>query len=290
MKIINLIMLLVVSSTLAQVKGNKDIVTKNFDLENVNTINVQMYAKVYIDANADSVMSIKADSNLIDLIGKEVVDGKLTLDQIEWIKPSQDIIITIGAPGLQKLIHGTHDITSVANLKQDNFKVETNVGTINLQGSVQNLIVDNKLANIKAGNLIAQNAEVIISGRGKVKLNVTGELDTNLDKNARLELVGQPEKITGNYSKESQPKPITKLVYVNFKLKNNSWNRNHFYVEGPNPDGTSFSYGFPIMPGLTRAERWTVGTKVYLDKKIGKRQLLYTVTAAAEGKTVKLFD
>ena len=56
---------------------------------------MQMYAKVTIDASLKEGMTITADSNLQSLIGKEIEGGTLTLDQVEWIKPSQDIIIKI---------------------------------------------------------------------------------------------------------------------------------------------------------------------------------------------------
>ncbi|MHA7057317.1 hypothetical protein ACWGOQ_0008875 [Aquimarina sp. M1] len=54
----------------------------------------------------------------------------------------------------------------------------------------------------------------------------------------------------------------TSIKYIKFVIRNNSMTRNHFFVEGPNPDGSKFSYGFPMMPQATRKENWTTGTKV----------------------------
>lgn len=291
MKIVNLIMLLVVSTTMAQIKGNGQIITQNYPLEDLSTISIQMYAKVTIDPSAKEGMTITADSNLQALIGKEIAAGTLTLDQVEWIQPSQDIIISIGAPELKEVIHGTHDKTSVINLDQSRIDVTANVGEVVLSGKVEQLYINSKLAAVNAADLIAQNAEVVISGRGTVNVNVQQTLNTDLDKNAELKLVNEPATITGNYKPSvNTRKTNPNLSYVSFTLKNNSWNRNNFYVVGPNPDGSSFSYGFPIMPGAKRAERWSVGTKVYLDKRLGKRELLYTVIAADEGAVVKLFE
>jgi len=77
--------------------------------------------------------------------------------------------------------------------------------------------------------------------------------------------------------------------YIKFKIKNNSFNRNHFYVVGPKPNGGKFSYGFPMMPGQIRKETWTTGTKIYKTTKLGLRKLLVTIKADDENQVVKLF-
>ncbi len=59
---------------------------------------------------------------------------------------------------------------------------------------------------------------------------------------------------------------------------------------GPKKNGGRFSYGFPMMPGFSKKERWTTGTKVYKVNKIGIRKLLVTIKSEDEGKTVKLFN
>ncbi|WP_435578768.1 GIN domain-containing protein [Gilvibacter sp.] len=244
-----------------------------------------------MDPEAPEGVTITGDSNLLELIGKTAVNGTLTLDQIEWIQPSQDLIIKIGAPKIEALEHGTHDTTYVINLNAEQFSVEANVGLVILSGNVERLNVESKLATINASSLKANNATVNISSRGSATVNVSNKLETQLDEDASLKLFTEPKVITGNYqAPQTATAPVEIPDYISFKIKNNSWNRRNFYVEGPNQDGSSFSYGFPIMPGFSRAERWTVGTKIYLDKAVGKGKLLHTVTAQDEGATIKLFQ
>lgn len=90
---------------------------------------------------------------------------------------------------------------------------------------------------------------------------------------------GQSEVIVNNEKPE----------FINFKIKNNSANRNHFYVVGPKPNGKKFSYGFPMMPFAKRKEYWTTGTKVYKVNRLGFRKLLITIKAEDENEIVKLF-
>lgn len=91
----------------------------------------------------------------------------------------------------------------------------------------------------------------------------------------------------------AQNNPIKELndkpKFINFKIKNNSFNRNHFVVIGPKPNGRKFSYGFPMMPQAKRKEYWTTGTKVYKVNKLGFRKLLITIKPEDENKVVRLF-
>ena len=48
------------------------------------------------------------------------------------------------------------------------------------------------------------------------------------------------------------------VKWINFVIKNNSENRNHFVVKGPKSDGSKFGYGFPMMPNEERKEFWQV--------------------------------
>lgn len=102
----------------------------------------------------------------------------------------------------------------------------------------------------------------------------------------------QPARIIGDINKVSKGAKIAfaKAKYIDIKIKNNSLNRNHFEVRGPKQDGSYFGYGFPMMPGASKKERWTVGTTVYRVNRVGLRKLLVTLTTEDAGKTVKLFE
>jgi hypothetical protein len=77
--------------------------------------------------------------------------------------------------------------------------------------------------------------------------------------------------------------------FIKFRIKNNSFNRNHFYVVGPKPDGSKFSYGFPMMPNSKRKENWSVGTKVYKVSALGFKKLLVKIKKEDEGRIIDLF-
>ncbi len=70
-------------TSLAQIKGNKTITTKQIDVEKIENIKINLYAEIAIDQTIAEVLSITTDENLFQHIRSEVVDGTLYLDQIE---------------------------------------------------------------------------------------------------------------------------------------------------------------------------------------------------------------
>jgi hypothetical protein len=297
MKKMTLLLVFVAATGLAQIKGNKQIETKTFTIENVKTIKINFYANVNIDASAKEALTITTDSNLFNLIDKKVVDGTLYLDQKEWISPSQKTIITIGAPNLYRVEQGTHDITKIVNVDNNELRVNAPIGKVFIEGKTKELRIGSEGSKIDATKMVAEKAFVNLWSWGTVKVNVTNMLWADVSNSGKLFYVNKPKKLeikTKNDGKvlglndlENIKNPEAK--YINFKIKNNSSNRNHFEVVGPKQDGSKFGYGFPMMPYATRKETWTIGTKVYKVNKIGLKKLLVTINKDNENQVVKLF-
>lgn len=277
----------------AQIQGNKNIQTRTFQIENLTDIEVGLYADLIIDASASEEMVITTDSNLFSFIDTEVVDGKLKLDQKEWIQSSQRIQIRIGAVKLKRIQQGTNDLIRVINLKAEYFSAMALNGEIVISGEANTLGLGAENGIVDAGNIKAKEVNLNIWGHGKAIVQATELLDAKLSKTAKLELIKRPKKIKGNIERalaNNNPSDKETVRYIDFKIKNNSFNRNNFYVIGPKPNGRNFSYGFPMMPGKIRKEKWTTGTKIYKVNRLGLRKLLVTITDSDEDKVVKLFN
>ncbi|WP_299253267.1 DUF2807 domain-containing protein [uncultured Aquimarina sp.] len=292
-KYISLLLLLVSLTTISQIKGNKEIVTKTFDVANIQNIKINFYAHVIIDQSKEESLTITMDANLFDYLDKEIVNETLHLDQKEWIQPSENAKIIIGAPNIRKVESGTHDITRIINLNNNYIEVLAPIGKMFMDGKTKELRIAAELATIDASSLIAENARVDIWSNGFVKVYVTNELNTKISKDAKLKIMNTPKKINGDAKKMIvHNKKKTKedsVKYIKFKIKNNSLTRNQFFVIGSKPDGSKFSYGFPMMPQAIRKENWTTGTKVFKVSILGKRKLLTIIKEEDENKTVTLF-
>jgi len=293
MKKITLLLVFIGLSGSAQVQGNKNIQTKSFSVANLTDLEIGLYADVMIDASGSEEMTISTDSNLFNLIDTEVVDGKLKLNQKKWVQASERIQIRIGAPKLKRIQQGTNDIVRVINLEAEYFSAMALNGEIVISGEVNTLGVGAENGFVDARNITAKEVNLNIWGHGKATVHATELLNAKLSKTSRLELTNQPNKIKGNIERaltNNNPDNKETVRYIDFKIKNNSFNRNNFYVIGPKPNGRNFSYGFPMMPGKIRKEKWTTGTKIYKVNRLGLRKLLVTITDTDEDKVVKLFN
>ncbi len=298
MKKITLLLMLIGMISFGQIKGNKTIETRQFDVTGLEYVKINLYAKVTIDQSAQEGMTITADTNLFDLITTSVDEGVLHLNQKEWISPSQPITIIIGAPNLYRVETGTHDITKIINVNNELLRINAPIGTIQIQGKTKELRIGSELAKIDASELTADKAFVNIWHYGTVKVNATELLWADVSNDGKLIYINRPKdfkvkkrkggKVLSLSDVENSKSPS--IEFINFKIKNNSSNRNQFYVVGPKPDGSKFSYGFPMMPNSKRNENWSVGTKVYKVNALGFKKLLITIKKENENKIVDLFN
>ncbi|WP_299114204.1 DUF2807 domain-containing protein [uncultured Winogradskyella sp.] len=297
MKKITLLLLFVGLTGIAQIKGNKDIDTKEFNIDGLIEVKINFYAKITIDQASEEKMSITTDSNLFDLINTEVVEGVLHLNQKEWISPSQDAIIYIGAPNIKRVVSGTHDITKIININNDQLRVNAPIGKIFIEGKTKELRIGSELSTVDASKIEAENVYVNLWSWGNVTVNAKDLLWADVSNDGKLYYLSKPNKLQIKKDKGGQIRSLDEkdniknsdAVFINFKIKNNSKNRNQFYVVGPKPDGSKFSYGFPMMPNAKRKEYWSVGTKIYKVNGLGFRKLLVTIKQDDKNKVIDLF-
>ena len=278
----------------AQINGNGKTTTTTLTLNGLEEIDIQFNADIILDYSAAETMTITAEKNIIEYIGQKFENGKLTLDQIKWIEPSRNPKIIIGTPNLKKIYQGTHSSTYINNINGDELSIHGNVGKVIASGSCKKISVIVSGTDVNLSQTDIGYADISIKGRSTVVLDKVNTLDTELNPNANLVLRSEPNKYLGDSKKNVEEivsinKPNPQFKYIEFKIKNNSWSRNHFVVVGPKKNGGYFSYGFPMMPGFSKSEKWSVGTKIYKEGKMGKRKLLVTISLEDEGKVVNLF-
>ncbi len=289
-----IILLFVLSSIYgkAQIKGNKEIETRKFATEEIRDIEVGIYGDITVDAALENVISITTDSNLFQYIDTEVVNGKLKLDQLKWIQPSERIKIVVGAPVIRRVQLGTNDRLHVINLNTDQFNAMALNGTIHLEGSSAVLNIGCENGTVDASQMKTEQLFLNIWGMGKASFDTAKSLDAKLSDEAELEFRERPLTVKGsidNALARSMDNANIPVRFINFKIRNNSSNRQNFYVIGPKPDGNKFSYGFPMMPGAVRKENWTNGTRIYKVSGLGLRKLLVTIELDDENQIVDLF-
>ncbi len=295
---LSLVFTLTVLAATAQVKGNKKITTKTFSINEINRIDIHLYADVIVDCAAKESMTITADENLMDLIGVSADHGRLVLDQVEWIKPSQDIQIRIGAPNLNQIQQSTHERVLVKNIQTSSFRAMALVGEIVVEGEAKELRASGEVGIVNAENFTAAKVNVNLWGWGKIKLNTPDLIEGIVKDGGTVLHKGENTKVKVRKSGDGKVlNPAQEVAlknpsaeFIDIKIKNNSPNRIQAYVVGPKPDGRKFSYGFPINAGQVKKEKWSVGTKVYRVSKVGTKKKLVEITKEDEGQVVPLYS
>ena len=295
---LSLVFTLTFLAATAQVKGNKKITTKTFSINEINRIDIHLYADVIVDCAAKESMTITADENLMDLIGVSADHGRLVLDQVEWIKPSQDIQIRIGAPNLNQIQQSTHERVLVKNIQTSSFRAMALVGEIVVEGEAKELRASGEVGIVNAENFTAAKVNVNLWGWGKIKLNTPDLIEGIVKDGGTVLHKGENTKVKVRKSGDGKVlNPAQEVAlknpsaeFIDIKIKNNSPNRIQAYVVGPKPDGRKFSYGFPINAGQVKKEKWSVGTKVYRVSKVGTKKKLVEITKEDEGQVVPLYS
>lgn len=268
--------------------------TKEITLESFHKIDISHNANISVVCGAMPMVKISAAQNILDLISVDIEQGTLLLKSDNWIE-SWTTSIQISVPFISDLdMNGSGNI-SVSNLQTDRFNLVCNSGNINLTGKVNHLSISGSgSGNLNTSGLSAKTVRIAKSGANNVRLNVSDTLFVD-ELAGSISYDGNPVVITDTgvdkeYIMTTEERDVSKsnLVYVKLVLKNNTNQKQDFYIKGPK--GHPFSYGFPMRAGTTRAENVPVGTKIWKTNKLGMRDgLLLTVTEANKNKTINLF-
>lgn len=278
----------------AQIKGNGIMETRIRSLSLFTELEVDFPAHVTVNCKELAKLEITADENVFKGIEIKHEGGKLRILQKEWIQPTKNVKITIGAPFLHKLTTSGYGEFFINNLDGPLFSVNNPVGKVHLAGKVEKLEVNMRTGTLEALQLHSKKAEVNIEGYGEAKIHAIEHLkarvgdnkeDKWLDKGTNIRLIKDDAESWITYGSWEEKK-LDAPKRIDLKLKNNSGAKADFFVEGPR--GNSFSYGFPIKAGASRKENFPIGSRIYLDKLLG-RKLIHTVTASDANQTVSLF-
>lgn len=283
-----IIILLTFTTTIlsAQIHGNGELVTQKLDYSNIKNIIVEWNNDIIIDCKKSGIV-VTAESNIIEYINFDLSGNTLTIDQKKWIEASKPVTITIGARPLESVVLGSHSEVNILNVDNKELLLEAELGTINISGKTEFANLKSYSGKIDATKLVAQKADIVIFEDGEIHANVAEEAFCKINEEGILNFSTKP-KVCNNCEHQN-PNKIVNTKWINIKIKNNSWGRKHFEVVGPKPNGKKFGYGFPMMPGQVKKERWTVGTKIYKKNKLGTRTLLVKLTENDAGQVVKLF-
>lgn len=136
------------------VRGNGDIITESRMIGNINSLTHQMQGDVFVTIGETSSLQIQTDSNLMEHIFTNDVDGMLILRNEQLIRPSDDITFRLTVPTLNAITaSGSGDI---------------NLPKLTIDGAFE--LRDSSSSDITMGSLTADTLTMNISGSGSVEI------------------------------------------------------------------------------------------------------------------------
>ncbi|MEL6254572.1 MAG: DUF2807 domain-containing protein [Bacteroidota bacterium] len=274
--------------------------TAEFELIGIEEVEIHVNAPIEIDCTGDELLTIEASESMQEQIEVHVRDERLVLSARGNIRPEEIASIKLGAPNLRFIqVNAKADI-EVNQIDVEEFSAMALSGNIQLSGQTQLFNANGEVGSIDARQLDAKEIKFNLWGETTVYLASPEKIRGKTHKLARIVYEKEPVAHLDTYKnsqlRQSREKAHTGKVrnpdarFIKFAIKNNSLKRIQCYVKGPKPDGSSFSYGFPMNPGQMREKDWSVGSKVYQVNKVGLRKLLLEIKAEDEGQTVKIFE
>ena len=282
------------SSALAQVNGNKNIQSKTYDFDPIETFELLIPAEVIIDGSQDAAMVITTDGNIFEHLDIEHRGKKVSINQAQWIEASK-LKITFSSTALTKLVTSGYGHFTINNIYAQTFTVVNPVGQVNLNGKAEKLVVKTRAGKTDAKQLATDEANITITSDGEVMINASEKVISNISEEGTITYVSEPKVVENNstgevksFAEMEREEVLEAPVYVELKVQNNTSSRKQFYIKGPK--NKRFSYGFPMNPYQKRNKNVPVGTRIYQVNKLGVKTLLVTIKEEDKGTTVKLFD
>ncbi|MBE0663442.1 MAG: DUF2807 domain-containing protein [Bacteroidales bacterium] len=190
------------------VKGNKDVTTIEYIVDDFSAIDVGAAFKVTLTEADDPMVIIETDANLHDQISLRVKEGKLYIGSKGMTNPTKlDVhiyyteLVSVSVGGAASLegsdpIETTEFVLDVsgaakANLALDVEQLITNISgasKVTLAGTADTHITEvSGAASLQAVSLLTETTRARVSGAGKAKITATDKIDSDVSGAGRLE-------------------------------------------------------------------------------------------------------
>jgi hypothetical protein len=190
------------------VKGNKDVTTIEYIVDDFSAIDVGAAFKITLTEADEPLVIIETDANLHDQISLRVKDGKLYIGSKGMTNPTKlDVqifyteLVSVSVGGAASLqssgpieteelvldVSGAAKATLAVDVEQLISNV-SGASKVSLQGSADTHITEvSGAANLHAVSLLTETTRARVSGAGKARITATDKIDSDVSGAGRLE-------------------------------------------------------------------------------------------------------
>jgi hypothetical protein len=151
--------------------------------------------RLEITVGGHQSLSITADDNLLPLIETVVEDETLQIRMIEEIDPDVDLVVRVTTPDLRAVACSGAGSVDVRGLAADDFAVGVSgAAKVDLEGRADTVELNlSGVGSIQAGDLVAREAVVRVSGVGHAHVNASDLVDARVSGVGSVTYEGDPE-------------------------------------------------------------------------------------------------
>lgn len=185
----------VLSSCHIGVKGSGVRKTEKRDVGEFSAIDTSGLLNVEVTCQKTSSLEIEGDDNLLSLIETRVVNGVLRIKSTKNYRSREPIVVRITTPNLDRIEASGAGKFRITDVKNDRFEIHSSgVVAISASGETKSLEIDESGAgSIDTHNLLANSADVSVSGAAGVDVYAREQLEVTVSGAAHVTYSGDPK-------------------------------------------------------------------------------------------------
>lgn len=184
------------------VASDKDDVSKNFDLDNFESIEISGVYDLEVNVGSDFSIEISGPRDEVDRVQASVSNGVLELDQKErrggWGRKRHGVDATITLPMLKGVsVSGVVD-GDIRNVDAETFKMNiSGVGDVTITGKCGTFDANvSGVGDLDAKAMECSIVDVNVSGVGDASVFATDEVDARVSGMGDIDVYGSPKKVS----------------------------------------------------------------------------------------------
>lgn len=154
-------------------------------------------AKVEVRVGGEQLVEIEIDTNLLNLIVTEVQAERLLVSRKQKYFSIGGLVVTIVVPSLRIAVLSGSGLVRISNVSADQFALSLDgSGSVAASGTAQRLKGSiSGAGDFTLFDLICQDADVAIDGKGTIQLTVRSSLRASISGVGKVRYRGDPKKV-----------------------------------------------------------------------------------------------
>ena len=176
------------------VRGSGQRVVQKRNVQPFKSIATEGAFNIEVVCQKDLSLEIEGDDNIVDLVGTDVSNNVLHLNNIKNYSVGEPVEIRISVPDIEGLSVSGAGTIDVSGLKNEKFEIDSSgAPQIRVSGSTNVVDIDsNGAAKIDTHNLRAAKGVVDSKGVSNIEVDVRDELDVTISGPSTVTYQGDP--------------------------------------------------------------------------------------------------